>query len=119
MRCSDEVASPKGVLDLVKAPDARERYLSWAELLRRVHGVEVLNCPCGGTRKIIAFVDDPKVLPELLARLGLPTRGATPREGTRPAAKGVLRSAAYSTLMASTRSLLTTSVRLDAPEKGA
>jgi hypothetical protein len=63
---------PEGVLDLVKAPQPRDRYLPWADLLRRVHGVDVLRCPCGGTRVVTAFVDDPEVLRVVLGKLGLP-----------------------------------------------
>ena len=48
---------PEGVLDLVKAPQPRDRYLPWADLLRRVYGVDVLLCRCGGTRVVTAFVE--------------------------------------------------------------
>ena len=63
---------PQGVLDLVKAPLPRDRYLPWADLLRRVYRVDVLRCPCGGTRQVTAFIDDPEVLREVLGKLGLP-----------------------------------------------
>ena len=63
----------EGGLRLVKAPNPRERYLDWATLLRRVHRVEVLRCPCGGTRVVTAFVEDPKLAVEVLEKLGLPT----------------------------------------------
>jgi hypothetical protein len=34
--------------------------------------VDVLRCPCGGTRVVTVFVDDPNVLREVLGKLGLP-----------------------------------------------
>jgi hypothetical protein len=59
--------------------ELRERRLSWAELMRRVFAVDVLECPrCGGRRKLIAAITDPAVIAAFLASVGLPTR-APPR----------------------------------------
>ena len=59
--------------------ELRERRLSWAELMRRVYEVDVLECPrCHGRRKLIAVVTDPAVIARFLGSLGLPTR-APPR----------------------------------------
>jgi hypothetical protein len=52
----------------------RTRYLPWAELLRRVHEVDVLQCDrCAGRRRVIAFITDTHVVTAILAHLGLPT----------------------------------------------
>jgi hypothetical protein len=37
-----------------------KRYYPWAELLRRVFGVEVFCCPhCGGRRRLVSFITEP------------------------------------------------------------
>jgi hypothetical protein len=33
----------------------RKPRLPWADLLKRVFGDDVLQCPCGGRRKVVAF----------------------------------------------------------------
>jgi hypothetical protein len=47
--------------------------LAWAQLLRRVSLVDVLACPWGGRRAIVADISDSEVVVALLAHLGLPT----------------------------------------------
>jgi len=60
-----------------------ERYIPWAELLRRVHGVDVLRCSCGGRRKVLAYVTAKEEIRQSLERLGLwtdPPKVARARE---------------------------------------
>jgi len=57
---------------VLKAPAPRERVLPWAALLKRTWGTDVLACGCGGRRQIVAFVEDPKRVKEILEQLGLP-----------------------------------------------
>jgi hypothetical protein len=46
----------------------------WADLLRRVFGLEVLRCPtCGGRRRILAAITQGPVIRAILSSLGLPT----------------------------------------------
>ena len=45
---------------------------AWAQLLRRIYLVDVLACPCGGRRAIVADLADSEVAVALLAHLGLP-----------------------------------------------
>jgi hypothetical protein len=60
---------------LVKAPEPGDRYLPWAELLRRVHEVDVLSCEkCEGRMKVTAFVTERKRAREILEKLGLPAK---------------------------------------------
>ena len=69
-------ASELVVDDTLGAPAVplRTRYLPWAELLRRVHEVDVLKCDrCAGRRRVIAFITDTHVVTAILAHLGLPT----------------------------------------------
>ncbi|WP_437479089.1 transposase [Sorangium sp. So ce1014] len=46
-----------------------------ARLLRRVYLEDVLACPCGGRRRVIADLHDPEVVTAILVHLGLPTEG--------------------------------------------
>jgi hypothetical protein len=48
-----------------------------AELLLRVFREDVLACPCGGRRKVIAFLTEAKVVRQILEHLGLPTTSPT------------------------------------------
>jgi Putative transposase len=54
-------------------PQAPRRYVSWAELLRRVFAIDVLACACGGRLRFVATIEDPPVVHRILRHLGLPT----------------------------------------------
>jgi hypothetical protein len=42
--------------------------------MRRAFDVDVLACPrCGGRMRLIATIEDPRIIREILAHLGLPT----------------------------------------------
>ena len=47
--------------------------IDWASLLRRVYLVDILACPCGGRRSVVADINDPTVVAAILTHLGLPT----------------------------------------------
>ena len=47
--------------------------IAWAQLLRRIDRVNVLACPWGGRRAIVADISDSEVVVAILAHLGLPT----------------------------------------------
>src|SRR6185295_17506366 len=69
--CADEVASrePPGV---ATAGGSR---MSWAHLMRRVWGADVLACPrCNGRLRIVATVTNPTAVKAILECLGLPGR---------------------------------------------
>jgi hypothetical protein len=51
-------------------PDAK---IPWAELLQRVFLDDALACPCGGRRRVIAFITERTVVKAILEHLGLPT----------------------------------------------
>ena len=57
------------------APGKRRRggrRYSWAELLRRVHLIDVLVCQhCGGTRRLLAAIHDPDSIRRVLGSMGL------------------------------------------------
>ena len=69
-------------------PALRARRRRWAELLRRVHPVEVEVCPaCGGAMRILAFITEWAVVRRILAQLergGIDAR-AGPWAGAAPA----------------------------------
>ena len=75
----DELAA---ILPVIKAACPRPVYIPWADLLKRVHGVDLLACPCGGRRRIVAFVNDRKRVIDLLDWLGARPR---PQFGSAPA----------------------------------
>jgi hypothetical protein len=64
--------------------------LPWADLQRRVFGIDVLVYPqCAGARRVLAAIHDPAAIARLLAALGLTAAGADPSEcRPPPAAQG-------------------------------
>ena len=86
------VAAPSGAPDAAEPaadwPALRARRRRWAELLRRVHQVEVEGCPaCGGAMRILAFITELAVVRRILTHLergGIDAR-AGPWAGAAPA----------------------------------
>jgi len=63
----------------------RKRRLEWAGLMRRVFRIDVLECPrCGGRLKLLAAIDQPKVIEKILNSLGLPPRAPPPAPAQPP-----------------------------------
>ena len=59
-------------------PKSKSR-VSWARLLKRVFNIDVTKCnKCNSPMKIIAAIEDPKVIKKILSHLGLPTKAPTP-----------------------------------------
>ena len=53
-------------------PAVPPRRRRWAELLQRVFAVDVLACPkCGDRMRVIATIEDPRVVRRILTHLGL------------------------------------------------
>ncbi len=51
------------------------RNYSWAELMKRVWGFDVLKCPeCGGRMRILCAINPPAAIRKILDCLGLPSR---------------------------------------------
>ena len=57
-------------------PTRRRQRLSWAQLLKRVFGIDALECPnCPkGRLQLIAFITTPNAIIRILESLDLPTR---------------------------------------------
>ncbi len=52
--------------------EPNKRAMTWAQRLKRVFNIDIEQCPeCGGKVKIIACIEDPKVIAEILDHLGL------------------------------------------------
>ncbi|MCK9459116.1 MAG: transposase [Proteobacteria bacterium] len=52
----------------------RPRNYTWAELMRRTFGYDVMAClECGGRMRLIAMIEEPAVIAKILSHLGLPT----------------------------------------------
>ena len=65
----DQVAADPKQLELKK------KNIPWARLLARVFNIDVETCSkCGGKMKIIAAIEDPKVIRKILDHNGLPTK---------------------------------------------
>jgi len=47
--------------------------IDWATLIRHIYLEDVLACPCGGRRRVIAHIEEPDVVAAILEHLGLPT----------------------------------------------
>jgi hypothetical protein len=57
-----------------QASSRRPNY-TWAQLLRRVFQIDVLECPrCGGPLRILAAIQSPEAIHKILDCLGLPAR---------------------------------------------
>jgi hypothetical protein len=64
-------------------PARRPRRLAWAELMRRVFAIDVLECPrCGGSMRILAAIHPLETARAILECLALPSR-APPIEPAR------------------------------------
>ena len=53
--------------------------MSWAQRLKRVFQIDIEKCPsCGEQMKIIACVEDPRVITKILDHLGLESQAPKP-----------------------------------------
>lgn len=51
----------------------------WAEMIRKVHKVDPLCCPtCGGRMRIIAFIEEPKIIDSIIGHLKLTFEAVRP-----------------------------------------
>ena len=67
------------------APMPQTRRSSWAELLRRTMGIDVLTCPsCQGRMRLIALIKEKTAIDRILRHLGLPTEVPQTRPARAP-----------------------------------
>ena len=73
-RVTGEISSTD-TRDVPRLREPRPRNYSWAELMRRVFSIDVLECPdCGGRMRILAAINLPDAIRKILDCLGLPSR---------------------------------------------
>jgi hypothetical protein len=79
-------APPEGPRAAKEAsPPEKPRDWRWADLMRRVFDLDVLECPrCGGRMSVIATIEAADVLRKILGHLGLPTDPPTPLSARPP-----------------------------------
>jgi hypothetical protein len=64
---------------------ARPSNLLWAQLMQRSFGFDVLACPrCGGRLRLLAVIEEGRVIQRILRHLGLPTAIPAPRPSRAP-----------------------------------
>ncbi len=74
-RANPAPAGRQQLLPVREEPTIRPRRLAWADLLRRVFAVDVLECPrCGGRMRLLAAIQPPDVTQAILDCLDLPSR---------------------------------------------
>jgi hypothetical protein len=68
--CTAAIAPRYVAQAAVHEPSTR---IDWAELLKRVHDVDALACPCGGRLKLVALIPDEDPARAILESLRLPS----------------------------------------------
>jgi hypothetical protein len=53
--------------------------MNWAQRLKRVFRIDISQCPCGGQLKIIACIEAPAVIQQILEHLDKQARGPPSR----------------------------------------
>jgi hypothetical protein len=73
-------SKPESTADgLEKTPPQRHAAMTWAQRLKRVFGIDIETCPaCGGAVRIIACIEDPRVIEKILTHLDRKTSTAAP-----------------------------------------
>ena len=74
--------------ELVKRRRPRPERMLWAELVQRAFLTEIMRCPCGGRRRVLAMIFNPKSIERVLRHLGLPHE-PMPRAPPRPMQEGL------------------------------
>jgi hypothetical protein len=75
----------RGDVELQKEAPGKPRYWAWADLMRRAFDRDVRACPrCGGRMRLLATIEDPRVIRRILAHLRLPPEGPDPSPSRAP-----------------------------------
>jgi len=68
------VPHPSAARSTGQTPALKCPALDWAALLRRTFDIDVFDCPCGGRRRLLAFINKPAAAKAILNHLGLPAQ---------------------------------------------
>jgi hypothetical protein len=80
---TEPVATDASIIEPESVPEHRRP--TYAALLSRVFAQDLGACSrCGGTLRLIACIDDPKVVTQILVHLGLPTSCPQPAPARAP-----------------------------------
>jgi ribosomal protein S27E len=72
-REAKEASSKSRELDALSDSNARRRKMSWAMRLKRVFGIDISVCKhCQGPVRVIACIEDPQVIKQILAHINQP-----------------------------------------------
>ena len=71
---SSQGSAPTPPLRPHRVPFSRARRLPWADLLKRVFGVDALRCQCGNSMRVLAAITDLAVARRVLTCMALPAR---------------------------------------------
>ena len=74
---SENFCTPEKALESSEARQRKENVsghrVPWADLLRRTFGEDLLHCPCGGKRRVLAHIVKATVVKRILQSLNLPS----------------------------------------------
>ena len=63
-----------------QSPAERRASMNWAQRLKRVFGIDIETCPaCGGAMEVIACIEDPVVIKQILDHLEHKVQASGPR----------------------------------------
>ena len=81
----DAATEPAREADPAETARRHARGQTWAALMARTFGIDVLACPrCGGRLRLIALIEEAAVIDRILRHLGLPTEPPVPRPARAP-----------------------------------
>ena len=84
-RPKDSATAPAREADPAAAARRHARGQTWASLMARTFGFDVLACPrCGGRPRLIALIEEADVITRILRHLGLPRETPAPRPARAP-----------------------------------
>ena len=75
-----KVAQANTVRPLLEPEERRLVSKTWAALIKKTYELDPLRCPkCGGEMKIVAFIQEPRGVSQIMKNLGLPDWRAPPK----------------------------------------
>ena len=85
VRRQDSATNQTREADAVERARRQARDQSWASLMARTFGFDVLACPrCGGRLRLIALIEEAAVVERVLRHLGVPTEIPAPHPARAP-----------------------------------